>query len=190
VVYEGLNDISSIAVNWLNSDVYFTSTSGTIEKITVGPTTTATIILSSLSSPRHLVLDAEDRSVIHRTTVCNITLCICRVMYWTEGGDTDATIKSAALSGSDIIDIATNVSRSQDLSVDTVEHRVYWNAVSGSANQILSAAESGNDITVVHDSAPFQSGSLSVFEDFVYSAKVTTQLIYRVDKYTRRCKSH
>ncbi|XP_065909585.1 very low-density lipoprotein receptor-like [Dysidea avara] len=169
IVYEGSNDISSIAVNWLNNDVYFTSTSGTIGRITVGPTATTTMILSSLSSPLHLVLDAEDG-----------------VMYWTEGIDSDATIRRAALNGTGINDIARNVNGLQDLSVDTIEHRVYWNAVSGNVYQILSAAENGNDITVIHNSAPFQSGSLSVFEDYVYSAKVSTQFIYRVDKYTRR----
>ena len=60
VVYEASNNVSSIAVNWLNNDVYITSTSGAIERITIAPTTTITVILSGLSSPRHLVLDAED----------------------------------------------------------------------------------------------------------------------------------
>lgn len=188
MIYEGLNAFSSIAVNWLNNDVYFTSTSGTIGKITVDPTATITVILSGLSSPRYLVLDAKDRSVTH-CTISAILRLICRVMYWTEGGESDATIRRATLNGSDISDIVTNVNGLKDLSVDTVEHRVYWNAVSGSVYQILSTDENGHDITVVHDSAPFQSGALSVFEDYVYSAKVSTQLVYRVDKYTRRCKS-
>ena len=111
-------------------------------------------------------------------------------MYWIEGRDDNATIYKAALDGSGIINIATNVNSSQDLSVDVVEHRVYWNAMSRDVFQILSAAEDGSDITIVYDSGSFHSASLSVFEDYVYSAKESTQLIYRVDKYTRQCELH
>ena len=111
-------------------------------------------------------------------------------MYWIEGSDSDASIYKAALDGSGIIRIATNLNNSQDLSVDIVEHRVYWNAVSGSIYQIQSAVENGSDITTVHDSDILQSASISVFEDYVYSAKESTQLILRVDKYTRLSKLH
>ena len=109
-----------------------------------------------------------------------------RVMYWIEGGNSNAIIYKAALDGSDIISIATNVNDSQDLSVDVVEHRVYWNAVSGAVYQILSAAEDGSDVTTVFDSGSFHSASIAVFEDYIYSAKETTQFIFRVDKYTRQ----
>ena len=78
------------------------------------------------------------------------------------------------------------MNNSQDLSVDVLEHRVYWNAVSGAIYQILSAAENGSDITTVYDSESFHSASISVFEDYVYSAKENTQFIFRVDKYTRQ----
>ena len=78
------------------------------------------------------------------------------------------------------------MNNSQDLSVDVLEHRVYWNAVSGAIYQILSAAEDGSDITTVYDSESFHSASISVFEDYVYSAKENTQFIFRVDKYTRQ----
>lgn len=113
---------------------------------------------------------------------------LCRVIYWIEGSDNNASIYKAVLDGSGIINIATNVNSSQDLSVDVVEHRVYWNAMSGDVFQILSAAEDGSDITTVYDSDSFHSASLSVFEDYVYSAKENTQLIFRVDKYTRQCE--
>jgi len=56
--------VTSIAVNWLNSDVYFTAING-IEKITI--TSTVPVrksVLSGRSSPRHLVLDAEDGLVL------------------------------------------------------------------------------------------------------------------------------
>lgn len=132
-------------------------------------------------------MDAEDGSVILAIIVLGLLL-LYRVMYWTEGGDSDATIRRAALNGTNIVTISTNVNGSQDLSVDTIEHRVYWNAVSGNVYQILSSSENGDDVNVVFDSTLFQSGSLSVFEDYIYSSKVTTQLICRVDKYTRRCK--
>ena len=53
--------MTSIAVNWLNSDVYFTDTvAGSIEKITIGPMLTRTALISDRQSPRHVVLDAED----------------------------------------------------------------------------------------------------------------------------------
>ena len=109
-------------------------------------------------------------------------------MYWIEGSDDNANIYKAALDGSDITNIATNVNNSQDLSVDIVEHRVYWNTVSGEVFQIMSAAEDGSNTTIVYDSNSFHSASLSVFEDYIYSAKENTQLIFRVDKYTRQCE--
>ena len=109
-----------------------------------------------------------------------------RVMYWIEGSNNNASIYKAALDGSSIVNISTNVNDTQDLSVDVVEHRVYWNAVSGTIHQIWSAAEDGSDMTIVHDSSPFHSASLSVFEYYVYSVKENTQLILRVDKYTRQ----
>lgn len=104
-------------------------------------------------------------------------------MYWIED---NSDIYKGALDGSSIVNIATNVNNTQDLSVDVVEHRVYWSAMSGDVYQILSAAEDGSDTTVVYDSDLFHSASLSVFEDYIYSAKESTQLIYRVDKYTRQ----
>ena len=109
-------------------------------------------------------------------------------MYWIEGNNNNASIYKAALDGSGIVNIATNLNNAHDLSVDIMEHRVYWNAMDGSIYKILSAAENGSDVTVVHDTAPFNSGSLSVFEDYVYSAKESTQFILRVDKYTRQCE--
>ena len=59
-LYGGLNQVTSIAVNWLNSDVYFTAAAGNIEKLTIGLIPVRTTVLSGRSSPRHLVLDAED----------------------------------------------------------------------------------------------------------------------------------
>ena len=56
--------MTSIAVNWLNSDVYFTAATGTIEKITISSMPVRTTVISGRSSPRHLVLDAEDGLVI------------------------------------------------------------------------------------------------------------------------------
>ena len=50
----------------------------------------------------------------------------------------------------EIINIATNVNNSQDLTADVVEHRVCWNAVSGGIFQILSAAEDGSNISIVY----------------------------------------
>ena len=56
--------MTSIAANWLNSDVYFTAANG-IEKITIAGTIPVRMsVLSGRSSPRHLVLDAEDGLVI------------------------------------------------------------------------------------------------------------------------------
>ena len=107
-------------------------------------------------------------------------------MYWIEGSNNNGSIYKAALDGSDIVNIVTNLNDTQDLSVDVVEHRVYWNAVSGTTHQILSVAEDGSDVTLVHDSSPFHSASLSVFEDYVYLAKENTQLISKFDKYTRQ----
>lgn len=187
-LYGGLSQVTSIAVNWLNSDVYLTTAAGTVEKITVSSGSTKLSLLSGRSSPRHLVLDAEDGlvSIVDVNTSSINMDCSCRVMYWIEGGDTNAIIYKAALDGSNIVSIATNVNDSQDLSVDVVEHRVYWNAVSGAVYQILSAAEDGSDITTVYDSDSFHSASISVFEDYIYSAKETTQFIFRVDKYTRQ----
>ena len=111
-------------------------------------------------------------------------------MYWIEGSNSNANIYKAALDGSGIISIATNVNNSQDLSVDIVEHRVYWNAVSGSIYQIRSAAEDGSNITTVYDSDILHSASISVFEDYVYSVKESTRLILRVDKFTRLSKQY
>ena len=62
-LYSGLSQVTSIAVNWLNSDVYFTAATGTIEKVTIGPIPTRTSLISGRSSPRHVVLDAEDELV-------------------------------------------------------------------------------------------------------------------------------
>ena len=57
--------MTSIAVNWLNSDVYFTAAAtGNIEKITIGPTPVRMTVIPGRSSPRQLVLDAEDGLVI------------------------------------------------------------------------------------------------------------------------------
>lgn len=165
-LYDGLSQVTSIAVNWLNNDIYITTDSGTIERLTIGPTPTRNSLISGRLSPRHIVLDAEDG-----------------VMYWIED---NSDIYKAALDGSSIVNIAINVNNTQDLSVDVVEHRVYWSAMSGDVYQILSAAEDGSNTTVVYDSDLFHSASLSVFEDYIYSAKESTQLIYRVDKYTRQ----
>lgn len=52
--------MTSIAVNWLNSDVYFTAATGNIEKLTIGLVPVRMTVLSGRSIPRHLVLDAED----------------------------------------------------------------------------------------------------------------------------------
>ena len=64
--------MTSIAVNWLNSDVYFTSATGSIEKLTVGLIPVRTIVISGRSSPRHLVLDAEDGLVIIISSPLNL----------------------------------------------------------------------------------------------------------------------
>ena len=182
--------MTSIAVNWLNSDVYFTAATGNIEKIAIGPSPVRTTLISGRSSPRHLVLDAEHELVTITDVNTSGMITLCRVMYWIEGSDDNAGIYKAALDGSGIMSIATNVNNSQDLTVDVVEHRVYWNAMSGGVFQILSAAEDGSDISIVYDSDFFHSASLSVFEDYVYSAKENTRFIFRVDKYTRQCESH
>ena len=62
-LYGGLSQVTSIAVNWLNNDVYFTAAAGTIEKITISRTPTRMSLISGRSSPRHVVLDAENGSV-------------------------------------------------------------------------------------------------------------------------------
>ena len=59
-LYGGLSQVTSIAVNWLNSDVYLTTAAGAIEKITISSASTKTPLISGRSSPRHLALDAED----------------------------------------------------------------------------------------------------------------------------------
>ena len=109
-------------------------------------------------------------------------------MYWIEGSGDDTSIYKAELDGTNIVNIVTNMNYTRDLSVDVVEHRVYWSAMSGTIYQIWSAAEDGNDMKIVHDTNSFHSTSLSVFEDYVYSAKEDTQFIFRVDKYTRQCE--
>ena len=64
-LYGGLNRVTSIAVNWLNSDVYLIENdTGTIEKITMSPIPVRTPLISGRSSPRYIVLDAEDGLVI------------------------------------------------------------------------------------------------------------------------------
>ena len=110
-------------------------------------------------------------------------------MYWTEGVDSDATIRRAALDGTNIISVATNVNGSNDISVDTIDNRVYWNVVSGNLYQILSSSENGSSVTIVYDSGLMPSGSLSVFEDYVYIVEVNSQIVIRADKYARSCKS-
>lgn len=62
-LYDGLGQVTSIAVNWLNNDIYFTTDTGTIERLTIGPTPTRNSLISGRLSPRHIVLDAEDGSV-------------------------------------------------------------------------------------------------------------------------------
>ena len=115
--------------------------------------------------------------------------CMYRLMYWTEGVDSDATIRRAALDGTNIISVATNVNGSNDISVDTIDNRVYWNAVSGNLYQILSSSENSSSVTTVYDSGLTPSGSLSVFEDYVYFVEINSQIVIRADKYARSCKS-
>ena len=69
-LYGALSQVTSIAVNWLNSDVYLTTAAGTIEKITISSASTKSSLISGRSSPRHLVLDAEDGlvSIVHINT--------------------------------------------------------------------------------------------------------------------------
>uniref|UniRef100_A0A665WA41 EGF-like domain-containing protein n=1 Tax=Echeneis naucrates TaxID=173247 RepID=A0A665WA41_ECHNA len=158
VIEFGLDYPEGMAVDWMGRNIYWADT-GT-NRIEVAR------------------LDGQYRQVLVCKDLDNPLSCPCSYMYWTEWGGRPR-IARAYMDGSTIVTLVDKVGRANGLTIDYLDHRLYWTDLD--TCMIESTNMQGLQREIIVDDLPHPFG-LTQYRDFIYWTDFNLRSIERADK--------
>ncbi|KAM6973495.1 low-density lipoprotein receptor-related protein 5 isoform 2-T2 [Aplochiton taeniatus] len=157
-----VNHPDGIAVDWVARNLYWTDT-GTdrIEVTRLNGTSRRILISENLDEPRAIVLDPLNG-----------------YMYWTEWSGRPR-IARAHMDGSNIVTLVVKVGRANGLTIDYLDHRLYWTDLD--TCMIESTNMQGLQREIMADDLPHPFG-LTQYRDYIYWTDLNLRSIERADK--------
>lgn len=173
VIGNGLNDVYSLAVDWIYNHIYWGDTSkNTIELSDFDGKMRKTLISDYLEEPRAIALDP-----------------VKGWMYWTDGGN-NPKIERAGMDGSYRHTIVSeNIKWPNSLAIDFLFRKIYW--TDPGLHAISSCNYDGSGRWIVLNSPELLSlpFSITTFEDWVYWSDWNLKAVYKADKVTGKSVS-
>ncbi|XP_028286130.1 low-density lipoprotein receptor-related protein 5 [Parambassis ranga] len=166
VIEFGLDYPEGMAIDWMGRNIYWADTgTNRIEVARLDGQHRQVLVCKDLDNPRSLALDPANG-----------------YMYWTEWGGRPR-IARAYMDGSTIITLVDKVGRANGLTIDYVDHRLYWTDLD--TCMIESTNMQGLQREIIVDDLPHPFG-LTQYRDFIYWTDFNLRSIERADKRSGR----
>uniref|UniRef100_A0A672JJU4 Low density lipoprotein receptor-related protein 5 n=1 Tax=Salarias fasciatus TaxID=181472 RepID=A0A672JJU4_SALFA len=168
VIEFGLDYPEGVAVDWMGRNIYWADTgTNRIEVARLDGQYRQVLVYKDLDNPRSL--DNPHSLALDPAN---------GYMYWTEWGGRPR-IARAYMDGSVIISLVDKVGRANGLTIDYVDHRLYWTDLD--TCMIESTNMQGLQREIIVDDLPHPFG-LTQYRDFIYWTDFNLRSIQRADK--------
>ncbi|CAN9499060.1 unnamed protein product [Ophioblennius macclurei] len=168
VIEFGLDYPEGIAVDWMGRNIYWADTgTNRIEVARLDGQYRQVLMYKDLDNPRSL--DNPHSLALDPAN---------GYMYWTEWGGRPR-IARAYMDGSAIVSLVDKVGRANGLTIDYVDHRLYWTDLD--TCMIESTNMQGLQREIIVDDLPHPFG-LTQYRDFIYWTDFNLRSIQRADK--------
>uniref|UniRef100_A0A4W6FVJ7 Low density lipoprotein receptor-related protein 5 n=1 Tax=Lates calcarifer TaxID=8187 RepID=A0A4W6FVJ7_LATCA len=162
VIEFGLDYPEGMAVDWMGRNIYWADTgTNRIEVARLDGQYRQVLVCKDLDNPRSLK-----------------QFCLPSYMYWTEWGGRPR-IARAYMDGSTVMTLVDKVGRANGLTIDYVDHRLYWTDLD--TCMIESTNMQGLQREIIVDDLPHPFG-LTQYRDFIYWTDFNLRSIERADK--------
>ncbi|XP_070536067.1 uncharacterized protein [Ptychodera flava] len=174
VIMGGVGSVEGIAVDWINSNLYWTD--NTQQHIAVSRTdgTCRKILITNMDKPRSIVVDP-----------------IRNYMYWTDFGSAPK-IERAGLDGNNRAVFVSNVIQPMGLAIDFKFDRIYF---ADRGSQVLQSVDmNGGDITTIIQAPGAQFFDVDIYQDYIFwtqwNADIGIQFANKEENWYKRGLTH
>lgn len=164
IIQFGLDYPEGMAVDWVAHNIYWADTrKKKIEVARLDGSSRKVLVWRNLDGPRAIALDPANG-----------------YMYWTFMGEEEQGLERAHLNGTNRKVLVTKIGRTQDLTIDYQERRLYWTNLDN--HSIVSCDMNGDDMRVIVQSDIQEPMGLSQYQDYVYWTDIRRKTIERANK--------
>ncbi|XP_013065627.2 low-density lipoprotein receptor-related protein 6-like [Biomphalaria glabrata] len=164
IIQFGLDFPEGMAVDWVAHNIYWADTrKNRIEVARLDGSSRKVLVWSNLLEPKAIAVDPPNGYI-----------------YWTTLAKENQALERAHLNGTNRRKLLNKIGRTQDLTIDYVERRLYWTNLD--THSIMSCDMNGDDLRQVVQSDIQEPMGLSIYQDYVYWTDLKAKTIERANK--------